>query len=114
MRTVTLQVLSPATAFGPISVADTAWTRIRGLLGRAMLHANEGMLIKQCSSVHTVGMRYPIDIVFLRSDGYVLRVVSGLQPFRLSVCYGADMVLELSSGRAQTLQLKPGIQLFGW
>lgn len=114
MHTVILQVQPSAIEFGPISVADTAWTRMRGLLGRASLFSNEGMLIKQCSSVHTIGMLYPIDIVFLRSDGYVLRVVNNLRPFRLSVCKGASMVLELSAGNAQALQLKPGVQLSGW
>ncbi len=114
MRTVTLQAQSSATGFGPIFVAETAWARTRGLLGRARLCANEGMLIKKCSSVHTVGMRYPIDIIFLRSDGHILRVVSSLCPLRLSVCKGAAMVLELSAGCAHALQLKPGVQLFGW
>ena len=114
MRVVTLQVQSSAIAFGPISVADTVWTRTRGLLGRTRLCANEGMLIKQCFSVHTVGMLYPIDIVFLRSDGYILRVVSTLRPLRLSVCKGADMVLELSAGCAKALQLKPGVQIAGF
>ena len=57
-----------------VMVAATALARMRGLLARPPLRRGQGMLIKPCNMIHTVGMGYPIDVVFLRRDGLVLKV----------------------------------------
>ena len=113
MRVVSLQ--SPeAEPFGPVRVAERGWDRTRGLLGRPQLAACEGLLIMRCSSVHTVGMRYAIDVVFLDRHGAIARVVESLRPMRMAMCLGAASVLELAAGQARRLALRPGLTLSGW
>lgn len=47
------------------SLADTFWTRLRGLQYRPPLAPNEGLFITNCPSVHMIGVRFPIDVIFL-------------------------------------------------
>lgn len=63
-----------------VRVADRWWTRLRGLLGRPALEPGEGLLISPCRSVHTFGMRYPIDVLFLAADGRVVARYPDLPP----------------------------------
>ncbi|PHV07908.1 hypothetical protein CSQ96_08445 [Janthinobacterium sp. BJB412] len=104
-----------ATAAGPASlrimVAANAPERMRGLLGRPALAEGEGMLLLACRLVHTVGMRYPIDLVYLRRDGAVLKVTPALAPRRMGGCWGADCVLELAAGAAARRGIAPGARL---
>ena len=113
MRIVSLRSLH-AQPFGPVRVAERGWDRTRGLLGRPRLAASEGLLIMRCSSVHTVGMRYSIDVVFLDRHGGIARVVESLRPMRVAMCLGAANVLELAAGQARRLALRPGLKLSGW
>jgi len=113
MRIVSLR-FPQAQPFGPVRVAERGWDRTRGLLGRPRLAASEGLLIMRCSSVHTVGMRYPIDVVFLDRHGGIARVVESLRPMRMAMCLGATSVLELAAGQARRLALRPGLKLSGW
>ena len=46
-------------------LAEQAHQRLRGLLFRPALQAGEGLLLWNVRSIHTIGMRYPIDVVFL-------------------------------------------------
>ena len=48
-----------------VDVAATRATRRRGLLGRESLGATEGLLLTPCKAVHTIGMRFPIDLIFI-------------------------------------------------
>lgn len=86
-----------------VQVADTAWTRMVGLLGRRSLPADEGLLLAPAWSIHTWAMRFAIDLVFLDRDGMVLRVVEALPPWRLVSVRGAAAVVELAAHRARTL-----------
>ncbi len=88
-----------------LASASNSFERMRGLLGRAALKAGDGLLIKPCNSIHTVGMRYPIDAVFLGRDGIVLRIVRALKPLRAASCMRAHGVLELAAGEADRLGL---------
>jgi hypothetical protein len=89
----------------------TTLERMRGLLSRPAPGPREGMLIAPCSSVHTFGMGYPIDLVFLTRSWHVRRVVPGLKPLRVAWSVGSAMVLELAAGAAATLGLVPGQEL---
>lgn len=91
--------------------ATTTLERMRGLLSRPRLGRGEGMLLAPCSSVHTFGMQYPIDVVFLTGGWQVRRVVPSLKPLRVAWSFGAAMVLELASGAAAALGLAPGHEL---
>jgi hypothetical protein len=91
--------------------ASSAWERLRGLLGRAPLKADEALLIEPCSSVHTFGMRYPIDLAYLDRDGRVLRIVPRVRPLRLSARPGARATLEMAPGAAEAIGLRAGQRL---
>lgn len=94
-----------------VMVADGMLSRMRGLLGRRPLENHEGMFLKRCNLVHTLGMRYSIDVVFLRKDGLVLKVSEALAPRRASGHLRAAGVLELASGVARRVGIAPGIRL---
>ncbi len=93
-----------------VRVADSAWSRLVGLLGCAGLPAGQGILIRPCSSVHTFGMRFPIDVVYLAADGLVVKVVHGLRPWRFSMGgRRARTVVELARGEAARAGIEPGV-----
>jgi hypothetical protein len=80
-------------------LADNAWTRMRGLLGRPQPGIGEGLVLRPCNQVHTVGMGYPIDVAYVAEAGLVLRVIPGLQPMSLTwPCLGAHWTVELAPG----------------
>lgn len=93
--------------------AETWWERMRGLLGRKSFPPGEGMLLAPCRAVHTVGMRFPIDLVFLDPAGRVVRSASRVPPFRIVAAgKGACRVLELPAGALETTQTGPGHRIF--
>ena len=94
-----------------VAVADTMLARMRGLLARPPLRTGEGMLIRPCNMVHTVGMGYPIDVVFLRRDGTVLKVAHDVPPLRMRGHWRAHCVLELQAGEARRCAIVPGMTL---
>lgn len=89
----------------------TALERMRGLIGRPPLQPDEGLLIAPCWSIHTLGMRYPIDAVFLTPNWQIRKIVNGLNPSRLAWSPGSAMTLELAVGAATRLQMAPGLEL---
>ncbi len=95
-----------------ISLADTWWSRFRGYLGRSAPKTGEGILLAPCSSIHTFGMVFPLDVVFLNSEGAVLELQEGLRPWRL--CRGAvgsRYVLELPEGTVSATRTTVGDEL---
>lgn len=84
--------------------------RIRGLLGERGLPPATGVLLR-AKSVHTLGMLFTIDAVYLRRDGTVLRAVT-LPPGRVGpLVLRARWVLELAGGEAARLGIAPGMAL---
>ena len=82
-----------------IVVADTAWTRFKGLLGAAPLQAGEGMLLDPCRAVHMYGMKQAIDVAFLGGEGQVIAIYHDLRPRQRSKYHGkAEQALELPVG----------------
>ncbi len=94
-----------------VEVADRGATRRKGLLGRDGLAAGEGLWIVPCESVHTFGMRFPIDLIYLDRSRRVKKVRNGVPPWRLSACFSAHSVLELLAGTIRTTQTRPGDKL---
>jgi uncharacterized membrane protein (UPF0127 family) len=81
-----------------LAVADTHWTRLRGLLGlrSSDFRNGSGLWIVPCHGVHTLGMGFPIDVVYLDRAMTVIHVQSDLQPWRFApVRTQAASVLEL-------------------
>jgi hypothetical protein len=80
-------------------LANTFWSRMRGLLGRPCPPAGEGLLLEPCNQVHMIGMAYPIDVAFISLEGVVLRVIRNLKPWRMTApCLGARYALETGVG----------------
>ena len=80
--------------------ADRWWSRLRGLLGRRPLagDAAEALWLSPCSSVHTFGMGYPLDLLFLGRQGEVLGWREGVKPWRACAQRGAHATVELRAG----------------
>ena len=79
--------------------ADTFFSRLVGLLSRRALSYQEGLLLYPCASIHTIGMRFPIDVLFLDKKNKVLGVADGVFPNRLRFApKGTDKVLEIAHG----------------
>lgn len=91
-----------------VVVADRPLLRMRGLLGRRDLHADEGILLKPAGSIHTHFMRFPIDVVFLDREGRVLDLRSTVVPWRIARRRGAKAVLELHAGEARRRGVQVG------
>lgn len=92
--------------------ALTFWARTRGLLGTSGLAPGEGLLIEPCQSIHSFGMRYPFDAVFINRSGIVLHTISRMKPHRVSRhVFGARAVLELPAGTIEATGTEKGDQL---
>ena len=81
-------------------IADNPITRMRGLLGRAGLDRDEGMLFRPTGSIHTMFMRFPLDVLFCDRDLVVVGVERDLKPWRTAGRKGAKVVVELPVGGA--------------
>jgi hypothetical protein len=96
------------------TVAARPWARLRGLIGRAGLNKGEGLLLDGTIGIHTIGMRFAIDVLFLDKDGRVLYLIQALKPFRCSpIVKRSAMVLELPAGilRATKTQIGDGLEI---
>jgi uncharacterized protein len=79
--------------------ARNFFERAVGLLARGRIRPDEGLWIEKCSGIHTIGMRAPIDVIFIDALGRVLRVHPRVHPFKVAlVCREAQAVVELGAG----------------
>jgi uncharacterized membrane protein (UPF0127 family) len=92
-------------------IADTSKTRKIGLLKHTSLEPGEGLWIAPCEAVHTIGMKFVIDVLFLDKKRRVLKIRSDMQRWRMAACLRAHSVLELPGGMAATTQTVKGDQL---
>lgn len=89
-----------------LTVASGRAERRRGLLGRDGVEG--ALLLRPCRSVHTLGMRFPIDVAHLDAEGRVLRVAT-MPPWRMGTWVrGAASVVEAEAGAFATWELAPG------
>lgn len=86
-----------------VTAADTHLTRLKGLLGRLRLRADEGIWVVPSQGIHTIGVLFAIDLVYLNADFKVIHLVEHLSPFRIApIRRDAASVLEL---RPRTIYL---------
>lgn len=80
--------------------AERPWERLRGLLGRDGLPPGEAMAFPRCNAIHTIGMRFAIDVAFLDRAGRPVRLARAVPPGRLLVWGGlrARTVVEAAAG----------------
>ena len=107
-------IFNPATGH-PLATrawaAATLWQRLRGLIGHS-LKPGEALLLFSCQAIHTIGMREPIDVVFLNHNSLILHEIHSIKPWRLSrFVWGAAVVIELPAGTLRRSGTLPGHQL---
>jgi uncharacterized protein len=83
-----LAPLDVRTARGPLA-------RLLGLAGLRELPAHAGLLLPRTRSVHTFGMRFALDLVWIDAEGRIMRIDCTVRPCRLRGCRGARAVIEL-------------------
>jgi hypothetical protein len=85
-----------------VRLADTWWGRFRGFLARPRPEPGQGILLSPCGAVHTFGMRFALDVIFLDSGGDILAMEENMVPWRTSSRIpGARYVLEVPAGTIQ-------------
>lgn len=92
-----------------LRIAQSLWSRIRGLIAYPELEPNQALWIPQCRSIHTCFMQYSIDCVFVSSEGRVVRVLPRISPWRMTgIQWGATAVIEMRSGQSESLRIRLG------
>jgi uncharacterized membrane protein (UPF0127 family) len=95
-----------------IRVADSVFSRMKGLIGKSNLNENHGLLIKPCKQVHTFFMKFPIDCIFLNGVGEVVYIIEGLTPWEISKYIPiAEEILETPHGTVSTYSISIGDRL---
>lgn len=88
----------------------TFWTRLQGLYGLKLqgsasmsprLLGQQGLYLQPCCAVHTLGLRMPIDVIFMDAGLNEIKRVDRMRPNRVSVCWKATLAVELPSGYCQ-------------
>src|SRR3981081_2311062 len=81
-------------------IADTSAKRRTGLLKHTGLKPGEGLWIAPTEAVHTVGMKFAIDVLFLDKKKRVLKIRRDMGKWKMAICLRAHSVLELRAGGA--------------
>lgn len=92
-------------------VANTGPSRRMGLLKQDHLDPGQGLWIVPCEAVHSFGMKFTIDLVYLDRKKKVRKTRPLLVPWRMSACLLAHSVLELPAGTISATGTQPGDQL---
>lgn len=96
------QILSVGLNSIRVFVAESWLQRLVGLIGRRTLGQDDALLLAPCGSIHTMWMRFSIDVVFLDQGLNVLKTRENVKPFRFCVApKGTHMVLELAAGNVK-------------
>jgi len=95
-----------------VVLANTFLTRLRGLLGRRRLAPSEALWLRPCNGVHTLGMIFAIDAIFLDKELRVVKLIENLRPFRFTApSLRAYSVVEMAAHTVSRLPLQVGDQL---
>jgi uncharacterized membrane protein (UPF0127 family) len=81
-----------------LHVASAYSARRKGLARMDAMPADHALHIMRCNSIHTIGMRFALDLVWLAKDGRVVRVDEDVAPRRFKLCMGARTVIETRAG----------------
>jgi uncharacterized membrane protein (UPF0127 family) len=92
-----------------VRAATNIWSRFVGLQFRSALPKNQGLLIVPCSSIHTMFVRFALDVFFLAKDGTVIEVHRDVRPWKIAMPkQRSHAVLETTAG---ALDLEAGTQI---
>jgi len=88
--------------------ADTFFKRLKGLMLKKSLECGEGLLLSPCKSIHTFGMRFGIDVIYISKAGEIVKMKENILPGKIEpIVLKASYVLELPAGTIK----KSGIEL---
>lgn len=98
--TVCVRNITRDTVIAPQArLAESFTSRLRGLLGKSARDFTDALLIRPCNMVHMIGMRFPLDVLYVSKQGEVLACVANLRPWAIGpYVRGANWVLELPAG----------------
>ena len=91
-----------------VRMADSLWSRFWGLMGRRSLPEGRALLLDPCYAIHTMFMRFSIDVIFLDEENRVVKVSPHVKPFRTAVGRGARRALEIAAGSAARAGVEEG------
>lgn len=92
-----------------VTVARSFWHRGKGLMFRSGLEDGTGLVIDPCSSIHTMWMRFPIDVLYVEADGSVTRADRAMKPWRFGPLFvHGRYVIELPPGTIEHSGTEPG------
>jgi uncharacterized membrane protein (UPF0127 family) len=95
-----------------VTPADTVVARLKGLIGKLKLKLDEGLWIVPSQGVHTVGVLFPLDLIYLDENHRVIHVIEHFPRFRIApLRTQAASVLELPTHTIYSSQTQPGDQL---
>jgi len=86
---------------GKTKIADNFISRLKGLLETDSMDEGTAMVIRPCNSIHTIGMKYPIDVLFLDKHDKIIKIERNMQSCKFAFCRKASYVIELPSGTAK-------------
>jgi uncharacterized protein len=91
-----------------VEVASSGAKRSKGLLGRKGLAPGEALWIVPCEAVHTFGMQFSLDLVYLDRKHRIKKIKKNVPPWRISACLTAHSVVELPAGSILDADAQPG------
>ena len=95
-----------------VTPADTTFARLKGLIGRTQLKFDDGVWVVPSRGIHTLGVLFPLDLMYLDSNNRVLHLIEHFRPFRVAPLRAqAASVLELPTHTIYSSQTQVGDQL---
>ena len=95
-----------------VRAADTIFSRLKGLIGRLRLKADEGIWVVPSQGVHTLGLFFPLDLIYLDENYRVIHLVEYFPSFRIGpLKTNAESVLELPTHTIYSSHTQIGDQL---
>jgi uncharacterized membrane protein (UPF0127 family) len=95
-----------------VTPADTTFARLRGLIGRLKLRVDEGLWMVPSCGIHTMGVLFPLDLIYVDDNHRVVHVIEHFPRFRISpLRTQATSVLELPTHTIYSSQTQSGDQL---
>ena len=93
-------------------IAQTPFSRMKGLLGRKDFAPSEALVIRPCNSVHMLFMLFAIDVLFVNRSNEIVGLVQGLKPYQFSAIYfKAEYVIELPVSTIEITKTQIGDKL---
>lgn len=94
------------------TLADTFFSRTKGLLGRKSLDKDEALIITNCNSIHMFFMQFSIDVIFVDKKNRVVKLIENIKPWRITpIFWQANFAIEVNSGTIKISSLHIGDKL---